>query len=99
MVNIRKEAIAAFNFLSKAERRHIGSDAVAVLRTAIKAKTKDGLIDKARTAALEHHGITKRPAKVEAAYHRFLTYHFLFGTEALAEHRKRRAMARGESDV
>lgn len=89
-MDIRHEAIVAFNRLSCIEQRYIGQDAVAVLRTAIGCKTRDGMIDEAIPRALEHHHITERNEKVQEAYRRYLFCYFLFNTDELVRRRDRR---------
>lgn len=89
--HIREEAVRAYEKLSPKEQSLIGADALAVLRTAIRNKSKDGLIDAAIPAALTEHRIFERGEHAMEAYKRFLIHHFLFGSEAVAAARKRNA--------
>jgi hypothetical protein len=92
MEQIRTEAVGAFNMLSTAQKKLIGSDAVAVLRTAIGYKTKDGLTDGAVDKALEHHRLSTWGYRTQSAYRQYLLYHFLFGSEARRKSAERRRM-------
>ncbi len=91
MLDIRLETKKAFEGLTDEQKKHIGPDAAAVVRTAFRLRTKDGLQDDAISRALKHHDIDKRSRRDQEAYRHLLVKVFLFGTEAqeAAAERKR----------
>jgi hypothetical protein len=93
-MQIRDEAMAAFELLPPDLKRQIGADAVPVLRTAIQLQSNDSdpLIDGTIDTALAQHGIEKvDQSKRYAAYRRMLIGHFTFGADAVGRRARKQA--------
>ena len=90
MPDVPTEARIALENLSDDQRRRIGPDAAAVIRTALQLRTGDGLIDDTIKRAFETHGIDRRGPEEQRAYRFLLTAMFTFGPEAKERYEARR---------